>query len=171
MPIRYRRYSRRHASFSKADSACRWTLISHALSIVLEVAPPNATLLTALLDATLARQLAGPARAVLRALLELALAPARGQPGPLVTHPAHANYLRELSNTWTAAQMQRTTRSSRAPSTQPGSSTLASTSTASLSPQPPAYAPTPALFSLRALLTELADVLVDCTPRPAGAAV
>ncbi|KAI0315232.1 hypothetical protein OF83DRAFT_1200876 [Amylostereum chailletii] len=104
----------------------RWTLVSHALSIVLDTCPPNPTLITCLLDLTLAKRLANESRLLLRTLLTLAIRPARGQVGPLITHPAHTSYLRDLCQTWTHA------------------------------------APNSALFSLRTLVVEVVDVLVDC---------
>lgn len=84
-------------------------MISHALSLILQICPHDPTLLSSLLDDTLQHGLAHESRTVLSALLSVAI-PRTGstmniRPGfvsPLC-HPAHSAYLTNLHRKWNGA--------------------------------------------------------------------
>ncbi|KAH9945696.1 hypothetical protein B0H21DRAFT_791568 [Amylocystis lapponica] len=76
-----------------------YTVISHALSFVLETCPHHSTLLAALLDVCFFHSLVPETHILLRAMFCTALLPTvSSAPCPL-THPAHSNYLTALRAT------------------------------------------------------------------------
>ncbi|KAA1475178.1 hypothetical protein DENSPDRAFT_909282 [Dentipellis sp. KUC8613] len=81
----------------------RWTLVSHALSIILDTCPHHPTLLNVLLEQTLSYKLPRAAHTLLTALLSVALGAHRSPAhSPPICHPAHSSYLRTLHRLWTS---------------------------------------------------------------------
>lgn len=80
---------------------CRWTLVSHAVEIVLASCPHHPTLLRILLDLCLSHRLAHNAQALLQALLFCAVRPTPVIP-PLC-HPLHSSFLLDIEGQWTCA--------------------------------------------------------------------
>ncbi|KAL1753717.1 hypothetical protein FB107DRAFT_276488 [Schizophyllum commune] len=79
----------------------RAAIRSQALDIILTQCPYHPTLLSLLLDATLAHGLACEAPDILRLLLHQAVRPRRAGPASLL-HPAHTSFLVDLLRRWTA---------------------------------------------------------------------
>ncbi|KII92238.1 hypothetical protein PLICRDRAFT_172352 [Plicaturopsis crispa FD-325 SS-3] len=78
----------------------QWTLVSHALTIVLNTCPRHPTLFSLLLNLCLERRLLEHAETLLAELLPVAFRSMNSVP-PAICHPAHASYLTDLLETWT----------------------------------------------------------------------
>ncbi|THH20778.1 hypothetical protein EW146_g620 [Bondarzewia mesenterica] len=87
------------------DRFRRWTLVSHALSIILDSCPHHATLISSLLDITLSYNLARQSRILLRSLLATAVCPARVHLATPICHPAHSSFLKDLCAKWTTMSL------------------------------------------------------------------
>ncbi|KAI0045966.1 hypothetical protein FA95DRAFT_1560574 [Auriscalpium vulgare] len=81
----------------------RWTLVSHAVSVVLDMCPPDPTLLTRLLEVTLSYRLLSESATILRALLVFAVTPSKAHDISPISHVAHASFLTSLNDQWTSA--------------------------------------------------------------------
>ncbi|KAL1748622.1 hypothetical protein HDZ31DRAFT_60072 [Schizophyllum fasciatum] len=84
----------------------RTAIRSQALDIILSQCPHHFTLLSILLDTTLAHGLACEAPDILRLLLHQAVRPRRVGP-PSLLHPAHTLFLVDLLRRWTAPSVAR----------------------------------------------------------------
>ncbi|TFY77578.1 hypothetical protein EWM64_g6433 [Hericium alpestre] len=81
----------------------KWTLVTHAITIILEICPHHPTLLVSLLTQTMKRSLARDSQTLLYALVSVAIGARRSSIYPTpICHPSHASYLQDLSETWTA---------------------------------------------------------------------
>ncbi|KAF9007996.1 hypothetical protein BDQ17DRAFT_1422654 [Cyathus striatus] len=80
-----------------------WTLLSHALSIILEVCPHTSTLLIILFDLVLLHKLLLQAQQLLPVLLIYAISPSNSSASPPICHPAHATFLQDLLDQWLSA--------------------------------------------------------------------
>ena len=101
VPVQYRRCASSRLSF-RGLTRSRWTLLSHALSIVLDGCDHHPTLLSILLDVALEYHLLYQSTVLLRALLVASVTPLH-QGEPALCHPAHSGFLIELRNRWTSA--------------------------------------------------------------------
>ncbi|OBZ68332.1 hypothetical protein A0H81_11771 [Grifola frondosa] len=80
-----------------------FTVVSHALSLILETCPHYPTLLTVLLDVCLSYSLPLESHTVLHTLFSAALRPTNDSTLPCaLAHPAHSNYLTALRSTYCA---------------------------------------------------------------------
>lgn len=94
------------SGFSISSQFCRYTIISHAFSIILRHCSSHHTLLAILLDLTISYNQASESRALLRHLLERSLQPS-ALPGTStcdittldIGHAAHSRYLTNLLDT------------------------------------------------------------------------
>ncbi|KAF9071054.1 hypothetical protein BDP27DRAFT_1446544 [Rhodocollybia butyracea] len=77
-----------------------WTLVSHAMTIILSECPLSPTLLKNLLDITLNHDLPYYSEILLCHLLSVALSPPTPNRSPPICHPAHSNFLLELLSRW-----------------------------------------------------------------------
>jgi hypothetical protein len=82
------------------DTQNRFALLSHAINLVLSTTIHHPTLLSLLLDVSLAHGLLYESNTVLRALLFVALSPASTGASPPICHPAHSVFLLELRTRW-----------------------------------------------------------------------
>ncbi|KAK0213022.1 hypothetical protein DFS33DRAFT_90051 [Desarmillaria ectypa] len=74
----------------------RWTLLSHAVNLIISVCPPHATLHRILLDITLEQGLLHESETLLGALLVLVLSSTQ------ICHPSHSDFFTELRGRWCA---------------------------------------------------------------------
>ncbi|KAJ3538145.1 hypothetical protein NM688_g6560 [Phlebia brevispora] len=77
----------------------RFTVVAHALSLILETCPRHPSLLQLLLEASLPYGLIPESCTLLYHLLDLAFRPQPASFSPRITHPAHLNYLTTLLDT------------------------------------------------------------------------
>ncbi|THV06788.1 hypothetical protein K435DRAFT_960383 [Dendrothele bispora CBS 962.96] len=77
-----------------------WTLVSHALQLILDTCPHNATLLDMLLDITTDQGLTYRSNTILRSLLLLALTPPSLSHPPAICHPDHSDFFVRLLANW-----------------------------------------------------------------------
>ncbi|KAI0058693.1 hypothetical protein BV25DRAFT_1188227 [Artomyces pyxidatus] len=83
----------------------KWTLVSHAFSLVIETCPHHPTLMTCLLDMALFYRLPCEAHIALRSLLAVAIRPSQNAISTvLICHPAHPSYLVDLCKQWTSEE-------------------------------------------------------------------
>lgn len=89
--------------FLDLDNLDRFALLSHATNLILSTTIPHPTLLSILLDITLAHGHSYESNTILRALLFVALSPLSTGAGPPICHPAHSLFLLELRTRWTGS--------------------------------------------------------------------
>ncbi|KAJ3713374.1 hypothetical protein C8R42DRAFT_780060 [Lentinula raphanica] len=76
------------------------TLVSHALTLILNDCPPSPTLYKLLLDITLQLKLVYHSEVLLHKLLLIAFSAPLPNRSPPICHPAHSNFLVELLSRW-----------------------------------------------------------------------
>lgn len=84
----------------------RFALLAHAINLVLNTTIHHPTLLSILLDVTLAHGLLYESSILLRALLFVALSPMSTSARPPICHPAHSVFLLELRSRWNGGGFQ-----------------------------------------------------------------
>ncbi|KZP34316.1 hypothetical protein FIBSPDRAFT_5414 [Athelia psychrophila] len=77
----------------------RWTTVSHALQMILNICPHHPTLLALLIEACCYVNLVRESHTLLHTLLSMAISSSPTSPSPL-SHPAHSSYLIDLCATW-----------------------------------------------------------------------
>ncbi|KAH7915233.1 hypothetical protein BJ138DRAFT_1055388 [Hygrophoropsis aurantiaca] len=85
----------------------RWTVVSHALSIILSTCSAHHTLLSSLLDICLSHGLQFEANLLLRSVIEAAFSSSQPNVIP-ITHPAHISYLADIHAKWIGASQTST---------------------------------------------------------------
>lgn len=101
VPLQYRWYV---DHFALVDSCMhqslilRWTLLSHATSIVLNVCPPYPTLYRILLETAISYNLSYESEVFLKALLDLSFLSSNQD--PYICHPMHSQFLLDLRTLW-----------------------------------------------------------------------
>ncbi|TFK44567.1 hypothetical protein BDQ12DRAFT_673222 [Crucibulum laeve] len=84
-----------------------WTVLSHALNLILETCQHHPTLLSVLLDVALSHDLPREAHVLLHELLSVATYPRPGsQTSPPLCHPSHSTFLSELRDRWSSSGRQ-----------------------------------------------------------------
>ena len=101
VPLQYRRYACvLKFLFPIILTQDRFTLLSHAINLILNTTIHHPTLLNVLLNVALSHGLLYESNTVLRALLFVALSPVSCAARPPVCHPAHSEFLLELRTQW-----------------------------------------------------------------------
>ncbi|KIK81245.1 hypothetical protein PAXRUDRAFT_832985 [Paxillus rubicundulus Ve08.2h10] len=84
----------------------RFSIVSHALSVILCVCTPHYALVNILLDHCLSFGLVHESTRLLSIILSQALLPSNPSFEPPITHPAHTTYLVDLHTKWVTASKQ-----------------------------------------------------------------
>jgi hypothetical protein len=105
VPPEHRKWVKSNLVNSSCGPECfvehnRWTLISHALTLVLTMCPTNHTLLSVLLETCLAKGLLIESTILLEKLLKNAMTPSKPYQNPPLLHPAHSGWLFYLYISW-----------------------------------------------------------------------